>query len=84
MLDPRAIDMLGVRCNRLTVEAHAGSYIKPSRNSYLALWQCRCDCGNRIIATGYALRSGKVKSCGCARADENRRKSKARAGIPAQ
>ena len=30
-------------------------------------WKCVCDCGNTCVATSYALRKGKVKSCGCGR-----------------
>lgn len=32
-----------------------------------ALWECRCDCGNIVITSGYALRTYQVKSCGCKR-----------------
>jgi len=28
-------------------------------------WECKCDCGNTIFTTGYKLKSGMVKSCGC-------------------
>lgn len=28
-------------------------------------WICKCDCGNFIVASGYALRHNKTKSCGC-------------------
>lgn len=31
------------------------------------LWECRCDCGGSILAVGYKLRNGRVKSCGCYR-----------------
>jgi len=34
-------------------------------------WICRCDCGNEKIVDGYALRSGKSRSCGCLRAEIN-------------
>lgn len=30
-----------------------------------ATWMCQCDCGNIIEVTGYSLRSGATKSCGC-------------------
>lgn len=36
------------------------------RNSN-AYWNCRCECGNEIIARGNALRFGEVQSCGCTR-----------------
>jgi hypothetical protein len=30
-----------------------------------ALWRCRCDCGNEIIAPCKKLNEGMKKSCGC-------------------
>ncbi len=32
-----------------------------------AAWFCKCTCGAVHVATGDALRTGKVKSCGCYR-----------------
>lgn len=32
-----------------------------------AAWYCKCSCGAIHITTGDALRTGKVKSCGCYR-----------------
>lgn len=32
-----------------------------------AVWLCKCSCGGVHIASGDALRTGKVKSCGCYR-----------------
>lgn len=32
-----------------------------------AAWLCKCSCGGVHIASGDALRTGKVKSCGCYR-----------------
>lgn len=31
----------------------------------LANWLCKCECGNTIITSGYYLRQGRKKSCGC-------------------
>lgn len=31
------------------------------------MWLCKCDCGNEKIAEKQALKSGRVKSCGCIR-----------------
>ena len=28
-------------------------------------WNCECDCGNKNCVSSYALKSGRVKSCGC-------------------
>ena len=30
-----------------------------------ATWLCICECGNKSVVAGPALRSGRVKSCGC-------------------
>ena len=40
---------------------------KDARN--YATWLCRCTCGKNKIIAGYLLRSGRVKSCGCLRAE---------------
>ncbi len=29
-------------------------------------WLCKCDCGNKHVVTGHALKNGSSKSCGCA------------------
>jgi hypothetical protein len=39
--------------------------VKDNRRSMM--WECRCDCGKLTIKSGYALRSGRNKSCGCLR-----------------
>jgi hypothetical protein len=31
------------------------------------MWTCLCDCGKECISTGYRLRNGHTKSCGCRR-----------------
>jgi len=38
-------------------------------NSFHSLWECKCDCGKIIPATGKSLREGTKKSCGCLRED---------------
>ena len=50
----------GVPESRLTVIERASNN-KEGR----AMWKCRCECGNEIIALGKHLRSGNTKSCGC-------------------
>lgn len=59
----KLIDITGQTFGRLIVVEHAGS------RSNRALWRCRCECGNELIAQGKLLRKGKVKSCGCLRID---------------
>ena len=55
----RKIDMSGGRYGRLTVIKEAG------RKRKEVLWECRCDCGRIAHVSGYYLRSGHTKSCGC-------------------
>lgn len=56
------IDLTGQRFGKLTVEQKL-----PPREDAKTWWLCRCDCGDTCVTTSYALRSGRQKSCGCAR-----------------
>jgi hypothetical protein len=60
----RYIDLTGQRFGRLVV-------VSLSDESYLknrpAMWNCKCDCGNEIVAWSHALKSGNTRSCGCLR-----------------
>lgn len=58
------IPMDGQKFGRLTVKGFAGS-----SKSQGALWLCMCDCGAEVITSGFRLRSGKTRSCGCYRRD---------------
>lgn len=54
-------EMLGQRFGKLTVIGEDCSSKKG-----LAMWTCQCDCGNITKpVSGYNLRSGQTKSCGC-------------------
>lgn len=68
MSNPK-IDMLGQRSGKLKVIKY-----NSSRNGQ-AYWLCKCDCGNEIVVRGSHLRTGNVKSCGCLRSDENKRRA---------
>ena len=35
------------------------------RNSGAIVWECQCDCGNKILARSTSLRSQHLLSCGC-------------------
>lgn len=50
-----------MKFNKLTV-VH-----RVERKSRKVYWQCICECGNKKIVSGDNLKSGAVKSCGCAR-----------------
>lgn len=55
-------DLTGRKIGRLTVIREAG------KDKYgLVLWLCKCDCGNKTIASTSALKAGRHISCGCAR-----------------
>ena len=54
------IDITGNKYGRLTVNKYVGK-----TKSRCTLWECKCDCGNIIIAKKSNLISGNTKSCGC-------------------
>jgi hypothetical protein len=54
--------LAGQRFHKLVVLSEAG------RTKWQNVkWLCQCDCGKPAIVAGGNLRSGHVKSCGCAR-----------------
>lgn len=59
------IPMIGKRFGRLNVIAEAGR-----SKTGLAMWECKCDCGNIAVVRGTHLREGSIKSCGCIRCEE--------------
>ena len=58
-------DILGQRFTRLVVIERAGS----DKNGN-AKWECQCDCGNTTLSSGFTLRNGEAKSCGCLTTDQ--------------
>lgn len=52
-------NLVGQRFNHLLVINEANRNIHNHRQ-----WSCECDCGNKIIVEGFALKGGQ-KSCGC-------------------
>lgn len=56
---PKALDLAGQKFGKLTVLERMG---KDKHGHYV--WRCRCDCGNEVMAVGYAMRSGTWRSCG--------------------
>ena len=58
----RFYDLTGQRFGKLTVIRK-----EPPQADKRTRWLCECDCGNTCVVTSYALRKGKIKSCGCGR-----------------
>lgn len=56
----KVIDLTGRKFNKLT--AIKKTY-KENRNESFYVW--KCECGKEIISNGYAVKSGRTKSCGC-------------------
>lgn len=57
-------NLVGKKFNRLTVVDRASDYIYPD-GKHLARWLCVCDCGNKSVVRGTALRDKSTQSCGC-------------------
>jgi hypothetical protein len=55
------IDLTGMTFGRWLVVRRASS------NNGYATWWCQCDCGSACQVRGSSLRSGRTRSCGCAR-----------------
>ena len=69
-------DEVGNKYGRLTVLERAEANSKRGE----ARWICLCDCGNKTVVIGDALRHGNTKSCGCLRREklDESRKSRGR------
>ena len=53
-------DMIGKTFGKLTVLESA-----PPREKNCKAYLCQCECGNTKIVSGYHLKRGSTKSCGC-------------------
>ena len=60
----KQLNLTGERFGKLVAIKTIG---KNKNGGYL--WQCKCDCGNEIIANVGNLKNGHTKSCGCLRVD---------------
>jgi len=54
------IDLTGKRFNRLKVKS-----FHHQNDKYKLYWECDCDCGNKKVIEGSAMKSGLTESCGC-------------------
>jgi hypothetical protein len=59
---------IGMRYGKLVPVAKAQPRIR-KRGTPMLRFQCRCDCGNEIVAFAQDLVSGNTKSCGCSKQD---------------
>lgn len=65
---PKLNNLVGLKLGRLLV-------LKDSKNrtySKKVLWECLCDCGNKIESIGANLLNGNTKSCGCLQKEQAR------------
>lgn len=58
---PKLIDLTGQRFGRLVVLSFA------EKKNRRMMWNCICDCGNKVVVCGTDMRSGNTQSCGCQR-----------------
>ncbi len=66
------INLTGTRFGKLVAVNRAGHHTSPSRKQ--VLWECVCDCGNKIIVQRSSLRSGNTSSCGCNYIDSGKKR----------
>jgi len=62
------IDLIGKKYGRLDVISQGETKHKPN-GAKVIFWTCMCECGTQKDVSGEALRDGRVKSCGCKRAE---------------
>lgn len=55
------IDLKGEKYGRLAVV----SRVPKNNKSGNAMWNCICDCGNKLVIQSNNLKNGHTKSCGC-------------------
>jgi hypothetical protein len=70
----KSVDLTDKKFGRLTVIKQSEYYIRLN-GSKIAMWLCKCDCGNTKIIRASNLQNGTTKSCGCL-SDENRKVSR--------
>lgn len=66
-------DLTGRTFGKLTVKERAEDYLSSSGRRR-SRWLCNCECGNTAIVLSENLISGRSTSCGCYKADINRKK----------
>lgn len=66
-MHPNAIDLTGRVFGRLT--AIKRSETTPTSNDGRCMWDCICECSNRVCVSSHKLLNGDTKSCGCLKRD---------------
>ena len=64
-------NLVGQKFGMLTVLAQANDHITRG-GLHKTAWECACECGKHIIATGSNLRTGNTQSCGCTRSESQK------------
>lgn len=64
-------NLIGKKFGRLTVVKHIGF----SYTAHSSMWECVCDCGNKIKASSSDLKRRHISSCGCYRKDKTKERS---------
>jgi hypothetical protein len=64
---PMMIDIAGQRFGRLVAVRHVHR-VQPSGRKRM-IWECLCDCGTKSTVDPWDLRTGRIQSCGCLRAE---------------
>lgn len=64
----RIKDLTGKRFGRLTVLG-----LDVNQDTRKTFWECQCDCGKIITTRSDRLQSGRVKSCGCYKKEQDAR-----------
>lgn len=67
-------EMVGQTFGRLVVIKRAKS-LYSSTGTAINMWDCQCQCGNKVIVRGAQLRNGHTSSCGCYQLDRLRCRS---------
>ena len=68
----RSVDITNVRYGKLLAIKRVEDYISP-KGAHSERWECKCDCGNKIIVSKGSLKNGHTKSCGCYREEYKRK-----------
>ena len=58
----KALDLTGLMINDILILEKT-----EQRNRGAVVWKCKCFCGNIFYASGYRIKNGEIRSCGCKR-----------------